>query len=47
MKKLLPLVVVCAALAGCNSTKEPIYYYGDYSTAVYAYFKADEVSAEE
>ncbi|MCP4056283.1 DUF4810 domain-containing protein [Pseudoalteromonas agarivorans] len=47
MKKLLSLIMVCAALTGCNSTKEPIYYYGDYSTAVYAYLKADEVTAEE
>ncbi|GAA58172.1 MULTISPECIES: DUF4810 domain-containing protein [Pseudoalteromonas] len=47
MKKLITLAFVCIALTGCNSTKEPIYYYGDYSTAVYAYLKADDVTAEE
>ena len=47
MKKIIALVFVFAALTGCNSTKEPIYYYGSYNAAVYAYLKADELSVEE
>jgi hypothetical protein len=47
MKKLITLALVCAALTGCNSTKEPIYYYGEYNTAVYAYLKAEDVTLEE
>jgi len=47
MKKLAALAFVCIALTGCNSAKEPIYYYGEYNTAVYAYLKADEVTVEE
>lgn len=47
MKKLIACALVCAALTGCNSTKEPLYYYGDYNSAVYTYLKADDVSVEE
>lgn len=34
-------------LTGCKTAKEPIYYYGEYNTALYAYFKADQVTIEE
>jgi len=47
MKKLLSLALISIALTGCQSTKEPIYYYGEYNTAVYAYLKADDVTIEE
>ena len=47
MKRLITLALICAALTGCSSTKEPIYYYGEYSSAVYAYLKADEVTVEQ
>ncbi len=47
MKKLIATAIVCVALTWCNNTKEPLYYYGDYNSAVYAYLKADEVSVEE
>ncbi|MBB1387043.1 DUF4810 domain-containing protein [Pseudoalteromonas sp. SG45-5] len=47
MKRLFPLAVIFAALTGCNATKEPIYYYGGYNTAVYAFLKADTITVEE
>lgn len=47
MIKLLSLLAVLSALTACTTTKEPLYYYGNYNSAVYAYFKSDELSAEE
>lgn len=45
MKKLI-CVALLAMLAGCK-TIEPMYYHGEYNSAVYSYFKAEEVSIEE
>lgn len=47
MKKIFALVLVCAAMTGCQSTKEPLYYYGEYNTAVYEFLKADGVTVEQ
>lgn len=47
MKKLIALVLVCAAMTGCQSTKEPLYYYGEYKKAVYAFLKADGVTVDQ
>ena len=45
--KTFVLAAFIAVLAsGCKTTK-PQYYYGQYSNAVYSYFKADEVTVEE
>ncbi|MCP3866325.1 MAG: DUF4810 domain-containing protein [Aestuariibacter sp.] len=46
MKKIILAAAVAIALVGCETT-EPQYYYGDYTKAVYSYFKADEVTLEE
>ncbi|MEW9798872.1 DUF4810 domain-containing protein [Alteromonas sp. CYL-A6] len=49
MRKAVTWLTVTAALvtllSGCKST-EPQYYYGDYTTAVYSYFKADDITLE-
>jgi hypothetical protein len=41
-------VVFCTTLflAACKTT-EPTYYYGEYSEAVYSYFKADDTSISQ
>ncbi|MFS1701650.1 DUF4810 domain-containing protein [Alteromonas sp. AMM-1] len=46
MKKILLAISLALTLVGCKTT-EPLYYYGDYTKAVYSYFKADEVTLEE
>ncbi|MDN4504019.1 DUF4810 domain-containing protein [Alteromonadaceae bacterium BrNp21-10] len=46
MKKLISAAILVIGVFGCKST-EPLYYYGGFNTAVYSYFKADEVSAEQ
>ncbi|WP_293750642.1 DUF4810 domain-containing protein [uncultured Paraglaciecola sp.] len=42
------LIMFCSMvfISGCKTT-EPMYYYGDYSKAVYSYFKADETSVSQ
>lgn len=41
-------VLSCATILmlGCKTT-EPMYYYGNYSDAVYSYFKADETPVSQ
>lgn len=34
-------------LGGCSSNSERLYYHGDYSAAVYSYFRQDDVTLEE
>lgn len=46
MKKIMLAATMAAVLAGCKTT-EPQYFYGQYNSAVYSYFKAEEVSLEE
>ncbi len=51
MRTLAIKTALCAGLAllglsGCKSTG-PQYYYGEYNTAVYSYFKADKLTLEE
>ena len=46
MKILIVTVFAVLFLSGCKTT-EPTYYYGAYPTAVYSYFKANEVSISQ
>ncbi|MEJ6474476.1 DUF4810 domain-containing protein [Pseudoalteromonas piscicida] len=46
MKKYTLALAVLFVLAGCKTTK-PLYYHGEYSKAVYSYFKAEDVTLEE
>ncbi len=46
MRKMILIALVAITVSGCKTT-EPQYYYGQYSNAVYSYFKADDVSVEE
>lgn len=46
MRKLILATLVAITVSGCKTT-EPQYYYGQYSNAVYNYFKADDVTVEE
>ncbi len=50
MTSRIPFLAVAllatAFLNGC-STPKSLYYYGQYNSAVYSYFKADEVSIDE
>lgn len=46
-KLYLTGLLACFVLAACNSTTPPVFYYGDYQTAVYQYFKGDELSIDE
>ena len=38
--------MLTALLMSCK-TVEPLYYHGNYNSAVYSYFKAEEISLEE
>lgn len=46
IRKIILVAILAIAASGCKTT-EPQYYYGQYSNAVYSYFKADEVTVEE
>lgn len=46
MYKVFVSMALAASLAGCSSTP-PLYYYGDYNSAVYSYFKGGEVTPQE
>ncbi|MCG9760116.1 MULTISPECIES: DUF4810 domain-containing protein [Pseudoalteromonas] len=46
MKKYILALLASLVLAGCKTT-EPLYYHGEYSKAVYSYFKAEDVTLEE
>ncbi|WP_438863875.1 DUF4810 domain-containing protein [Neptunicella sp.] len=46
MKKLLLAAMLIVGVSGCKTT-EPMYYYGDFNSAVYSYFKSNEVTVEE
>lgn len=46
MKRLTAATLAAIALAGCKTT-EPQYYYGQYTSTVYSYFKADSHSVDE
>lgn len=46
MKKILLASVIVLSVAGCQTT-ETQYHYGQYSNAVYSYFKAGEVTVAE
>lgn len=46
MKKYTLALIVASVLVGCKAT-EPLYYHGQYNTAVYSYFKAKDVTLEE
>ncbi len=44
--KLFSMALMLATLAACKTTK-PLYYYGNYQSNVYEYFKAEDVSLEQ
>ena len=46
MRKIIISVLTLLIISGCKTT-EPMYYYGDYSSAVYSYFKAEDVTVED
>jgi hypothetical protein len=46
MKKLILVTFFTLAAVGCKTT-ETQYHYGEYPTAVYSYFKADEVTIDQ
>jgi hypothetical protein len=46
MKPQLLIGLFFLALTGCTST-EPLYYYGQYNSAVYQYFKAEDATLAE
>jgi len=48
LKNRVIYVLCCATILmlGCKTT-EPMYYYGNYSEAVYSYFKADETPVSQ
>ncbi|WP_105215055.1 DUF4810 domain-containing protein [Pseudoalteromonas sp. T1lg22] len=46
MKKLITAAIFAVAATGCK-TVEPLYYYGNYNSSVYDYFKADNSTIEE
>ncbi len=46
MKNLLISFAFILTVTGCKTT-EPLYYYGDYTTAVYSYLKAEDTTLEE
>lgn len=45
MRKIVLITLLTLGIVGCKTT-EPLYYYGQYNTAVYSYFKADDMSIE-
>ena len=46
MRKLLAAATLALVLSGCKTT-EPLYYHGEYNTAVYSYFKGDDTTIDE
>ncbi|WDT85861.1 DUF4810 domain-containing protein [Alteromonas sp. 009811495] len=46
MKKIIFSFALVLGLVGCKTT-EPLYYYGEYNTAVYSYFKGEDTTLEE
>lgn len=46
MYKIIISIVTLLLVTGCNSTP-PNYYYGEYTSTVYSYFKADEITIDE
>ncbi|WP_419147428.1 DUF4810 domain-containing protein [Pseudoalteromonas 'SMAR'] len=46
MKKSPLVLLAIMVLAGCETTA-PLYYHGQYNTAVYSYFKAEDVTLKE
>ncbi|MDP2537641.1 DUF4810 domain-containing protein [Alteromonas stellipolaris] len=45
MKKIILTTLLVLGIVGCKTT-EPLYYYGEYNSAVYSYFKSEDVSLE-
>ena len=46
MKRTLFVTFLVLGVFGCKTT-EPLYYYGDYNTAVYSYLKGEDTTLEE
>ena len=46
MKYLILATLITLIMSGCK-TVEPQYYYGQYNTAVYSFFKAEDVTIEQ
>ncbi|AXT40785.1 DUF4810 domain-containing protein [Alteromonas sp. BL110] len=46
MKKIIITTALVLGIVGCKTT-EPLYYYGEYNTAVYSYLKGEETTLEE
>ncbi len=46
MKKAITALFMLVVLAGCETT-QPTYYYGDYTKAVYSFFKSDDLTVEQ
>jgi hypothetical protein len=46
MKKIIITLALALGIVGCKTT-EPLYYYGEYNTAVYSYFKGEDTTLEE
>lgn len=46
MKKTIITMAIALGIVGCKTT-EPLYYYGEYNTAVYTYLKGEGATLEE
>ncbi|WP_394222398.1 DUF4810 domain-containing protein [Alteromonas gracilis] len=46
MKKIIITAALALGIVGCKTT-EPLYYYGEYNTAVYSYLKGEETTLDE
>lgn len=46
MKKVILIALAMFIVTGCKTT-EPQYFYGQYNTAVYSYFKGDDSTVED
>lgn len=40
-------LLACFVISACKTTSPPVFYYGEYQTAVYQYFKGDELNVGE
>lgn len=46
MNRFVIITLLSLSIFACKTT-EPLYYYGEYNTAVYSYLKSEETTLEE